>query len=344
MEGEMAEQGVPGQAQGPVPQAQGPGLDAIGVNNIVRGLERVSNILGCQGVVQLIKPFDGNPKEYREWIRNIEKYRVMMSVNHEDCKILAHQSAKGAVGAFLQRYLADNNGVTWVELKKEMSKRFSDVTDQNVAFTMLRQVRQKGDNVQLYVEKILSLADDAFDDVNDPQAQVQLLDVFVNGLENDQLKMTILRKNPNTLEEAVRIATNENNLKYRIAVANGRSGPKFMHTQPKSFGRSFGTSAQSPSAQDPEPMDVSHSRDFKCYKCHKNGHRAKHCRVIQTVSHPVDIRCYICRKKGHIAPDCWLRKEVRGNVPMRGNAANRQLFDRRPQGPQGQRPQGNQGN
>ena len=38
-----------------------------------------------------------------------------------------------------------------------------------------------------------------------------LKDIFVDGLTNDQLKMKILREQPNTLQGAVATATNEQN-------------------------------------------------------------------------------------------------------------------------------------
>ena len=48
---------------------------------------------------------------------------------------------------------------TWNDLKGELAKRFSDVTDSQYAVSLLTSVRQKGENIQVYAERILSLAE-----------------------------------------------------------------------------------------------------------------------------------------------------------------------------------------
>ena len=52
--------------------------------------------------------------------------------------------------------------------------RFAEITDPMQAFSMLRKVRQKHDeNVQLYGERMLSLARDAFEGQDATQVAVQ---------------------------------------------------------------------------------------------------------------------------------------------------------------------------
>ena len=53
---------------------------------------------------------------------------------------------------------------TWAQMKAQLAVRFSDVTHNQMALSLLRQVRQKaGENIQNYAERILSLADEAYD-------------------------------------------------------------------------------------------------------------------------------------------------------------------------------------
>ena len=52
---------------------------------------------------------------------------------------------------------------TWGQLKQQLALRFSDVTDTKIGLTMLRSVKQKhGENIQINAERILSLADEAY--------------------------------------------------------------------------------------------------------------------------------------------------------------------------------------
>ena len=53
---------------------------------------------------------------------------------------------------------------TWDQMKQQLATRFSDVTDAQMALSLLRQVRQKqGETIQNSAERILSLAEDAYD-------------------------------------------------------------------------------------------------------------------------------------------------------------------------------------
>ena len=329
----MADPGVENQAEGPV--GQGPALLGAAFEGLAQEVKNVTTILGCQGASQIIKSFDGNPKEYREWVKSVEKYQVMMNVSENDCNIIAYQTSRGPVGGFIQRHLKENVGETWANLKKELAKRFSDVTDQHVALTLLRQTKQKpNENVQLYAERIMSLAEDGYDDNTDDQIQKQLVDIFVNGLTNDQLRLTILRKNPESLRRAVDIATTEFNLKYRIAVASGQSGQRFQFSA-----KPYNAGGHSSSSQGHEPMEVDSSRSLRCFKCKRRGHRAKDCKAVRAVNvicfacgqegHMAgdcknprkQITCFKCGKKGHIAPDCWGNNgpRFRGKGQKQGN-------------------------
>ena len=55
-------------------------------------------------------------------------------------------------------------------------------------------MQKKGENIQLYAERILSLAEEAFLDQGGDAIERQLIDTFVDGLTNESLKMTTLYK------------------------------------------------------------------------------------------------------------------------------------------------------
>ena len=89
-------------------------------------------------------------------------------------------------------------------MKTELSTRFSEITDAQHAFMLLRKVHQKpGETVQVYAERLLALAADAFDNQQGQPVQRQLVDIFVDG--------KVFRENPNTLDAAITTATNEQN-------------------------------------------------------------------------------------------------------------------------------------
>ena len=78
-------------------------------------------------------------------------------------KILAYQASIGSVSGFLQRYLTDHPEHTWAQIKMELATRFAEVTDSQHALMLLRKVKLRPEeNVQVYAERLLELADDAF--------------------------------------------------------------------------------------------------------------------------------------------------------------------------------------
>ena len=78
-------------------------------------------------------------------------------------------------------------------MKAQLAYRFSDVTDNQMALSILRQVRQKaGENIHNFAERILSLAEEAYANQGGDAIKRQLINIFVDGLLNDQLKMKIL--------------------------------------------------------------------------------------------------------------------------------------------------------
>ena len=58
-------------------------------------------------------------------------------------KIIAYQTSSAAVSGFIHRYMQANAGHTWDQMRAQLAIRFSDVTDVQMALSLLRQVKQK---------------------------------------------------------------------------------------------------------------------------------------------------------------------------------------------------------
>ena len=82
---------------------------------------------------------------------------------------------------------------TWIQVKAGLTSSFVEVTDSQHAL-MLRKVKQKpGENVQVYVERLLGLAEDAFVGLAGPAADSQLM---ITWKWRSCLKIRLLCKRP----------------------------------------------------------------------------------------------------------------------------------------------------
>ena len=164
--------------------------------HIAAQLAGLSTVVGAQEISQIVHPFEGVSKISKDWVNSIEKYASLTGLTDDRVKIVAYQSSQGAVSDFIQRYLYDNVGIDWGQLKTELTSRFAEISDPHNAFVLLRKNKQKPEeNVQLYAENLLSLAEEAFTGQNAGVAAIerQLVGFFVDGLVHDNLKMRVMR-------------------------------------------------------------------------------------------------------------------------------------------------------
>ena len=250
-------------------------------------LTNVTHALTAQGISGIVSKFDGNPKHFREWIKSIDKYAVLVNADDERKKLIAYQTSSAAVSGFIHRYMQANAGHTWDQMRAQLAIRFSDVTDAQMALSLLRQVKQKqGETIQNYSERILSLAEEAYNNQGGNAFERQLIDIFVDGLLNDQLKMKIFRDQPDTLQGAVVIATNEQNLRARVQLSH-----------------SYTTAKET-------PMEIDHSRGQKFR--YKN--RFNRINSAENTQSRRPVRCWNCGQEGHISREC--RKKEQNRPPM----------------------------
>ena len=272
--------------------------------NVAQEISGVHTVIGAQGVAKIITAYQGDPKQCKEWLKSIEKYAILTQLGEDQRKLVAYQASKGAVSDFIKRYLQDHPRRTWQQLQEEIILRFSEVTDPQHALMLLRKVRQKeGESVQVYAERIMSLAEDAFggQGMQNQAIQDQLIGFFTDGLSQDFMKMKVMRDNPRNFQAAVDVSLTEQNLRKRFNLRSGKSEG--------TWGNSSGH----------QPMEVDHIRPAqRCFKCNKKGHIARDCRakpkvnVVQGNQHAraSNIICWGCNKRGHILRDC---RQEQGN-------------------------------
>ena len=299
-------------------RALGQNFEKLGQNfdQITNQLSGLASAVYTQSVTQVVPTFEGDPKKFREWIKGIEKYSKLTNLNDKDVPKIAYQACSGPVADFIRRYLQERENAredpNWNTLKKNLNSRFAEITDSQQALAVLRKTKQKpNESVQLFAERLLNVAEDAYPQGGDrPVVEQQLINIFVDGLYYDYLKMKVLRDDPQTFDEAIQVAMKEQNIRKRFSL---RQEPEFERPQ-------MTPNFRTPAKQE-EPMEVDHYRPKRCYKCKRTGHWAKECRV-KTASEvhgplrqgfgsprkPFDrkqgMECWHCGQPGHWKKDC----------------------------------------
>ena len=275
------------------------------VKSVQEQMGRLATTMRAQGIAKIVPSFDGsNPKKFKDWIKSIDKFVTLIRVENERVKFVAYQASKGPVSDFLKRYLSRNPEENWRRVKAELRSCFGEVVDSQQALLLLRKVRQKpNESIQVFAERLLALGEDAFEGICDEFVERQMVGFFIHGLYKDPMKLKIMRENPLRFDDAVMIATREQNLTKRFQLRTQNSDAV---SSQKSFRP--GVSRQG----EYEPMEASHARPKgSCHYCKNKGHHVRDCRVrkrdLRANISEVDqarrrkIVSYKCSKLGHYA-------------------------------------------
>ena len=211
--------------------------------------------------------FSGEAKDFRDWVKSIDKCHVLMGGDVERKMRIAYQTSSGVVSDFIQRYM---NSVavgdrTWSSLYQQLSHRFAEVTDEQNALALMRRLYQRpGESAPKFADRVQVLAAAAFPwAMHVEPAQKHVIGDLTDGLRYGYLKLKIMRSNPADFEEAVQLATEEQNLRHKFAL---RTSHRFPEEQ-----------------REEAPMEKDHSRRGGCFRC-GGKHRAADCTKVRRVN------------------------------------------------------------
>ena len=212
------------------------------VSTALRGLNQQLAIQNATGLVpSYAHPADGN---IRDWIRELDK--VQSSPNFDDTSIilLAWQKSKGVVSDYINRWRLENSDGPWTTLRTQLLTRFGDIVDEQQALSVLRSTTQKrAESVQAYSERLFDIARRAYGDKltsteEDTRSLInqELVGIFMDGLTSHSLKIKVCRARPNSLQQAIEIAIQEEVLHRRfdrqVRITPDHNGPDIVVTSP----------------------------------------------------------------------------------------------------------------
>ena len=70
----------------------------------------------------MVQIFDGNPRNFRDSVKQTEKYCQLTNLPDNKTKMVAFQASKGTVSVYIGRYMEAYPNNTWGQLKAELAK------------------------------------------------------------------------------------------------------------------------------------------------------------------------------------------------------------------------------
>ena len=77
--------------------------------HIAAHLASLWTVVGTQGISQIVHPFDGDSKIFKDWVRSIEKYALLTD---DRVKMVAYQSSWGGGGGEMSIF-TQRDGFPW---------------------------------------------------------------------------------------------------------------------------------------------------------------------------------------------------------------------------------------
>ena len=182
-------------------------------NKVAKGMQDIMLELRMQGCSNHVRAFGGESSEkFQGWLQDIE--RNLALVGHDDARAraLVLQTLTGPAADFATREIKQNPEISWADLKNKLDARYNDMADLAFARQKLRRMAQaKGESVQNYHERLMINAAHAYgeEQLNESFVQLQLVEIFVDGLADDHMVRRLIRLRPSTLAAALKQATSE---------------------------------------------------------------------------------------------------------------------------------------
>lgn len=66
-------------------------------------LTGLTSAVYTQSVSQIVNTFEGDPKQFKEWVKSIEKYAKLTNLNDKDVPKVAYQKLLGTCSRFCEK-------------------------------------------------------------------------------------------------------------------------------------------------------------------------------------------------------------------------------------------------
>jgi hypothetical protein len=287
-------------------------------------------------VIQAIKliprPFEGNPKQLREFIEGVEAAIGVVHPNKQELllKFIVAKIQGDAKDKLLARVERNN----WRQIKGILEENYLVKRTLEYHTSLLFSSKQgSSETVAQWGARLDHLAMDLRTEARHRLLALEVKDnaqyvegglkligeflkgTFISGLKDERIRVIVkARGEDDSLAQIIETAIQEESelksQRHRNPQQNSQWYPRNFPVKQERIGRSHPGGSQEPSIKR-EVMATSALKN--CYNCLKPGHIARNCNNIS--------QCPKCGKNGHVKAQCYQGNRPRGGSGNRGSPA-----------------------
>ena len=168
-------------------------------------MQKMIGMLGQAQLGGIVPMFGGQRELVQPWIKGLEKYALVTP----GCSIVetAFLRSSGAASDIIGEWVAAHKGGKWEDLKDVIMDNFRGTIDKSRVWKKLKDTRQgPEEKAKVFAARLLTLAKEYWSTVaiDSDLGQGQLVEVFVDGLKDNQVARAVLEKGEEKLEGAGR--------------------------------------------------------------------------------------------------------------------------------------------
>ena len=249
-----------------------------------------------------------------KWLRNIDIMRDPIET--------ARATAIGPLGLYLQKQTSCN----WAKIRSAIANHFiSGAFQQQQRDAMFSTSQRAGESLTSFNYEFEALVKEGYDSL--PEDQTDLIRAYLSALHNRKMALAVLNKKPQSLEEAMRMATERDKANDFLKPRGGRVALLEEQSEDR-FGKHLDALtktvdslaqmqinlasqvAQVTSANAAAPAE----RSRRCYRCDQPGHLARECTTPPRAperphnqrqnNSGVTMYCERCKRDTHNVTQC----------------------------------------
>jgi hypothetical protein len=160
-------------------------------------------------IMDRIEMYKGDPNTFRSWLRNIENQAAAANIGDAEKKRVVLGRCEDPIATSIRIRVESHPTESWVDFKTELTRRYGGGIEPQYLLKDLKQ--NKNQSVQVFGDAVRVIAMEAYSplEIDSHLVQKQLVDKYINGLLEGNLKRKLARKQPTSLQQAISWAVEE---------------------------------------------------------------------------------------------------------------------------------------